>query len=146
MNLDELKPRLIRELGGNHIDITGISITDGEIRLTYRRPGAAVRAPLTGARQADMDDDKAFILAALRDAQDKMQRPFIGLPWFRDKYIPMLGSNMDSVRIHQVITALIAQGEIILDKVESANSDRMIAAIRTPDHPVSRSNFIIEDV
>jgi hypothetical protein len=42
-------------------------------------PQGAVRAPVTVARQADMDDDKAFILAALRDAQEKMQRPFIGL-------------------------------------------------------------------
>jgi hypothetical protein len=143
MNLDELKPRLAAQFGGASIDITGISITDGEIRLKYRKQGA-VGTPVTVARQADMDDDKAFILAALRDAQEKMQRPFIGLAWFRDKYVPMLGTNMDGVRIQQAITELIVQGGIVLDKVESANSARPLSAIRTPDMPVSQSNLIRE--
>lgn len=145
MTIDELKPRLLRELGGAPIDITGISVTDGEIRLKYRRSGA-IRPLLTGARQEVMEDDKAFILAALRDAQEKMQRPFIGLAWFRDKYVPMLGANMEGVRIHQAITELIVQGEIVLDKVESANSDRPLSAIRTPDRPPSQSNLIRDGI
>lgn len=140
MNLNELQTEVEKKLAlstGETIDIKSVEVYEGEIVITFETKTILDGASMTGAVD-QVDEDGAFVVAALRDAQEKMKRPFIGLSWFRDKYLPALGTNMNAIQLHDVITALIVKGLIVLDKIPGKlGAARPVSAIRTPDHKPS---------
>jgi hypothetical protein len=78
----------------------------------------------------------------LRDAHEKNKQPFVALRWFKNKYLPALGINIPAEDLNALIMKLVAQGDLIIEKVPNLNKpDYDVTTIRTPDMPPPRSNI-----
>jgi hypothetical protein len=118
----------------------------GKIQIAFEMPSVSrkLSPPLTGApvkTQSPVNDDDTLILGALRDANEKMKRPFIGLSWFADKYLPQLGINLSGEEWRTILLRLTTRGDVILEKVLNKYSGREVTTIRTPDMPPASDPF-----
>lgn len=127
----------------------------GEIVIRFTRPhkrakvtsigGGPVRPPVTGAqdREDEGAGDRAFIVAALKDAAAKNSFPFVSLRWFKQRYLPALGTNFTPDEIDAIVMQLVARGEFILEKVPNPNPPYFeVTAVRTPDMPAAQNNIV----
>jgi hypothetical protein len=115
----------------------------GEISIKFSMPGAEppTAKTMTGA-PAQTDDDAVLLLGALRDAHEKNKQPFIALRWFKGKYLRALGINMPSDELNDLIMRLVAQGDLIIEKVPNRNPPFFdVTTVRTPDMPPPKNDL-----
>lgn len=149
LKLEDVVKRELRLSPNSKIDIKlsrPAAKGPGEINIQF----AATASPPSGTIKPDpvtvapgtritTSDDEAFLLAAIRDAHEKSQYPFISLKWFKTTWLPALGAKFTYDEFQELITRLVAQGDVIVEKVQNPYG-HPVTSIRTPDMPAAKES------
>lgn len=149
LKLEDVVKRELRLSPNSKIDIKlsrPAAKGPGEINIQFAAPTASQittssAPPLTVApgTRITTSDDEAFLLAAIRDAHEKSQYPFISLKWFKTTWLPALGAKFTYDEFQELITRLVANGEVVVEKIKNPYG-HPVTSIRTPDMPAAKES------